>query len=149
MKHALVCVTMLVLASLTDGLLAGEPIPGQHASGIKVTQLMSTSSTVLGAPIEYPQTSKPKVTALKVEMAPGQQTGWHMHPYPAYGYILSGELTVQVQGGNRLHYGAGDAVVEVVGTPHNGINAGDKPVRFVVFFTGKKGQPYTMPSRER
>jgi hypothetical protein len=75
MKHALVCVTMLVLASLTDGLLAGEPIPGQHASGIKVTQLMSTSSTVLGAPIEYPQTSKPEGTVLKVEMAPGKQTG--------------------------------------------------------------------------
>ena len=149
MKHALVFVTMLVLASLTGGLLAGEHIPDEHASGIEVTQLLSTSSTVLGTPIEYPQTSKPEVTVLKVEMAPGKQTGWHMHPYPAYGYILSGELSVQVQGGKRLHYEAGDAVAEVVGTPHNGINTGDKPACFVVFFTGEKGQAYTVPSRKR
>jgi hypothetical protein len=66
---------MLMLASLTSGSLAGEQKSGDYASGVKVTRLMSTSSTVLGAPIEYPQTSKPEGTVLKVEMAPGKQTG--------------------------------------------------------------------------
>jgi quercetin dioxygenase-like cupin family protein len=149
MNYALVFATTLALASFSDGLLAHKQKSGEYASGVKVTQLLSTSSTALGAPIEYPQTSKPEVTALQVEMAPGKQTGWHTHPYPTYGYILSGELTVQVQGGKRLHYKAGDAVAEVVGTPHNGINTGDKPVRLVVFFMGKKGIPDTLPSRER
>jgi hypothetical protein len=65
----------VMLASLTSGLLAGEQKSGDYTSGVQVTQLMSTSSTVLGAPIEHPQTSKPEGTVLKVEMAPGNQTG--------------------------------------------------------------------------
>lgn len=149
MKHAFVFAWALALVSPSIGLLAHEQNSGQYASGVKVTKLLSTSTTARGAPIEYPQTSRPEVTALKVELAPGKQTGWHTHPYPTYGYIVSGELTVQVQGGKRVHYAAGDAFAEVVGTPHNGINTCDEPVRLVVFFTGEAGKPYTVPSRER
>jgi quercetin dioxygenase-like cupin family protein len=134
----------LALVAAGIAALAHEQNSAEYGSGVKETLLLNTETTALGMPIEYPQTSKPQVTALKVELAPGKQTGWHTHPYPTYGYILSGELTVQVQGGKRLHYTAGDAFVEVVNTPHNGINTGIEAVRALVFFTGEAGRPYVV-----
>jgi len=31
---------------------------------------------------------------VEITLLPGQQTGWHTHPVPLFGYILEGELTV-------------------------------------------------------
>ena len=109
-----------------------------------MTPLLSTRTTSIGQPIEYPRTSNPEVTALEVEIAPGKQTGWHTHPYPTYGYILTGALTIEIKGGKRIHYAAGEAFAEVVGVPHNGITRGKEPVRLLVFFTGEVGKPFTV-----
>jgi quercetin dioxygenase-like cupin family protein len=141
MNRALVRGAALALVAAGIAALAHEQDSAEYESGVKEILLLSTETTALGMPIEYPQTSKPQVTALKVELAPGKQTGWHTHPYPTYGYILSGELTVQVQGGKWLHYTAGDAFVEIVNTPHKGINMGVEAVRALVFFTGEAGRP--------
>src|SRR5688572_29501676 len=108
MNSALVRGAALALVAAGIAALAHEQNSAEYKSGVKEILLLSTETTALGMPIEYPQTSKPQVTALKVELAPGKQTGWHTHPYPTYGYILSGELTVQVQGGKWIHYAAGD-----------------------------------------
>jgi quercetin dioxygenase-like cupin family protein len=48
---------------------------------------------VTGEPIRYPSGAA-KITAEEITLQPGQQTGWHTHPVPLFGYILEGELTV-------------------------------------------------------
>ena len=42
----------------------------------------------------------------------------------------------------ELH--AGEALVEVVNTSHNGVNKGSEPVRLVLFVTGEKDKPFTV-----
>src|SRR3977135_407748 len=45
-------------------------------------------------PIRYPSGAATRVTAIEITLEPGQETGWHMHPVPIFGYIIEGELTV-------------------------------------------------------
>jgi len=137
---------LLLLAAIGAGdLFAREPASGEgYAKQIQVTPLFSTTKTASGQPIAYPKTDSPQVTAVTVEIPPGTETGWHQHPYPCYAYVLAGELTVEVKGGKAHKLRAGEALVEVVNTTHNGINKGTKPVRLVMFATGEKDKPFTV-----
>lgn len=78
---------------------------------------------------------------MTVDLAPGAETGWHKHPVPVYAYVVSGNLTVELEGGAVLSFKAGDAIIEVVNTLHNGINGGKEPVRLAVFYLGVEGMP--------
>lgn len=137
---------LLLLAGVGAGnLSAREPTPGEgYTKQIQVTPLLKTTKTASGQVIAYPKTDSPQVTAVMVEIPPGAQTGWHQHPYPCYAYILSGELTVEVKGGKAHKLQAGEALVEVVNTTHNGVNKETKPVRLVMFATGEKDKPFTV-----
>jgi quercetin dioxygenase-like cupin family protein len=111
---------------------------------IKAIPLLRTTVTAGGQPIIYPKVDQPEVTAVLVEIPPGAETGWHKHPFPAYAYLLSGELTVELEGGKVNTFKAGDALAETVNMLHNGKNAGAEPVKLVMFVTGAKGEPFTV-----
>ena len=119
-----------------------------HSEGylpvVRATPLLRTTTTSAEQAIVYPKTDHPEVTALLVEIPPGAETGWHRHPFPCYAYLLSGELSVEIEGGKVNHFKAGDAVVESVNLLHNGKNTGTVPAKLVMFVTGEKGQPFTV-----
>jgi len=112
-----------------------------YSSGVTANVLTKTSFTANGQKIVYPQTDKAEVTAMTVDIAPGAETGWHKHPLPVYAYVLSGDLTVELEGGQRISYSTGDAIIEVVNTLHNGKNSGAEPVKLAVFYLGAEGVP--------
>ena len=106
--------------------------------------LLRTGVNSLGQPIAWPRDGTPEVTALLVEMAPGEATGWHRHPVPLLGYILTGELTVyQVTGEKRIVH-AGEVSLESVDVIHNGVNKGAVPCKMIVFVVGLKDVPFTV-----
>ena len=111
---------------------------------VQVTPLLKTTTTSAGQPIAYPQIIDPEVAVLLVEIPPGTETGWHKHPFPCYAYILSGELSVDFEGGQTNHFTAGQAFAEGVNLRHNGKNIGTEPVRLVLFVTGEKDKPFTV-----
>lgn len=78
---------------------------------------------------------------MTVELLPGSETGWHKHPVPVYAYVISGKLTVEIEGGKQLSFDAGEAIIEVVNTLHNGKNIGNEPVKLAVFYLGDEGTP--------
>ena len=130
---------------LAADLGAKEPIPGDgYTKQIVVTPILRTTATASGQPIAYPKTDSPQVTAVLVEIPSGAETGWHVHPYPCYAYILSGNLTVKVKGKKSHELHAGEALVEAVNTLHNGMNKGIEPVRLVMFVTGETDKPFTI-----
>ena len=130
---------------LAADLNAKEPVSGDgYTKRIVVTPISRATTTASGQRIAYPRTSSPQVTAVLVEIPPGAETGWHMHPFPCYAYILSGKLTVKIQGKKPRDLRAGDALVEAVNTPHNGTNKGREPVRLVMFVTGETDKPFTV-----
>lgn len=115
--------------------------------GVKVTTIAKSSTAYNGQKLRYLKTGKPEVTALTVEIQAGGQTGWHKHPVPVYAYMLSGTLSIEVEGGRTFEFVPGDAIIEVMDTPHNGKNIGAEPARLVVFYTGEEGSPTTVTMR--
>jgi len=132
---------LLLVAGLQ---LATGHEPEGYSHQIQVTPILKTSVTASGEKIAYPKTNSPQVTAVKVVIPPGAETGWHEHPYPCYAYILSGTLTVEIRGQKPRVLHPGDALVETVNTLHNGTNKGREPVRLVMFVTGETGKPFTI-----
>lgn len=111
---------------------------------VTVMPLLKTATNSAGLPLQYLQTDHPEVTALLVQIPPGQETGWHVHPVPGYAYILNGSLELQLEGGKTVRYEEGQALAEVVNVRHNGRNVGEDTASLVVFFTGSAQQPFTV-----
>lgn len=123
------CVAGLI-ASYANASLALEA-----TSSVKVTPLLKTQTSWDGAPIEYPK-GKVQITGMTVEIAPGGETGWHLHPVPSFGMVLEGELEVSLKSGAKKIIKAGEAIAEVVNTLHNGRAISKTPVKILVFYAG-------------
>ena len=114
-----------------------------QSAAVKVSKLMQTTSSWNGAALAYPA-GQAEITSLLIEIAPGGETGWHLHPVASFGYILEGELEVSLKDGTVKHMVAGQALAEVVNTLHNGRNVGKGPVKLVVFYAGAVGSTLTV-----
>ena len=101
--------------------------------------LNKQAQTVLDQLLQYPNGSQAQVSSTILTIAPGVSTGLHKHDAPMYAYILEGTLTVTYEGGIVKEYSAGSAILEAVGTPHNGENKTDKPVKILVVNMGAEG----------
>lgn len=97
------------------------------------------AQTVLDQLLQYPNGSQAQVSSAILTIAPGVSTGLHKHDAPMYAYILEGTLTVTYEGGIVKNYSEGSAILEAVGTPHNGENKTDKPVKILVVNMGAEG----------
>ncbi|MDB4793707.1 cupin domain-containing protein [Methylacidiphilales bacterium] len=117
-------------------------------TAVKIKTLLKTSLNSGGQKIAYPRGGRAELTALYIEIAPGQETGWHKHPVPHFGYILSGSITVEGADGKKRTYRQGDAAAETVNLLHNGVNRGKKPVKILVFVAGKKNIPITIKAKQ-
>jgi len=114
---------------------------------VNVTQVLKATKSWDGRPITYPP-GEAEVTGLVVEVAPGGETGWHLHPVPSFAMVLSGTLEVVLKDGRAKRLQAGDALAEVVDTLHNGRNLGNVPVRLIVFYAGTSGQSLSVKQSE-
>lgn len=111
---------------------------------VKVKRILQTTTTTSGAPIQYPSVTDPEVQTLLVEIPPGAETGWHVHPVPAYAYILAGTIEVETVGGVKKTFHAGDSFAEMVDQPHDGRVVGDETVRILMIVTGESGKPFSV-----
>ncbi|TLU65322.1 cupin domain-containing protein [Thalassotalea litorea] len=105
-------------------------------------QLLRTSTSWDGKGFSYPQ-GKAELTSVKLRLESGQQTPFHCHPVPTFGYVLSGQILVETADGNSTMMKAGESAVEVMRTLHRG-TAIDGPAEIVVFYAGAQGIPTTL-----
>jgi D-alanyl-D-alanine dipeptidase len=110
-----------------------------------VEPLFSSSEDVLGNSITYPDATPAELTGSLVTMMPGDNTGWHVHDVPTFGYVISGRLTVEYAAGEMHVFEAGDGVIEAQNVAHNGHNRGNEPVVIVVFQAGARGVAASRP----
>jgi quercetin dioxygenase-like cupin family protein len=114
--------SFLILCLLAAPALAAAP---------SSTPVASTDHTVIGQAIEVPQ--HPTVITTIVTFQPGDKTAVHKHPYPHYGYMLAGVLTiVNTQTGKSFDLKPGDFLVEMTNAWHYGENRGAVPVRILI-----------------
>lgn len=111
----------------------------EPSAAIKVTTLLKAQTSWDGKPIVYPK-GTPEVTGMVIDIAPGAETGWHLHPVNSFGVLLEGELEVTLKDGAKRRVKQGEALAEVANTLHNGRNVGTVPVKIVVFYAGEVGQ---------
>jgi len=111
------------------------------------TPILQSSVTNAGGRITYPATDTAEVTALRVGIGPGGETGRHMHLYPAFVYVLEGAIEVEIEGGGSHSYKAGDSFVEAINAWHNGKNRGSTPAKLLVVFAGVRGKPNLVRSQ--
>ncbi|HKS55188.1 MAG TPA: cupin domain-containing protein [Steroidobacteraceae bacterium] len=130
---------LIVAALLPFAASAIEP-----SSSVKVTPLLKTTQSWNGAPIKYPE-GQAEITSLMIEIAPGGETSWHEHPVPSFGMLLEGTLEISLTDGRKKLMKAGEALAEVIATPHNGRNVGTTPVKLIVFYAGAVDQKLTVP----
>lgn len=95
------------------------------------TPLTNTDKTVTGQPIVSPD--HPTVISSIVTFQPGDKTVVHKHPFPHYGYVLDGTLTiVNTETGKSFDLKTGAFLVEMMNTAHYGENRGTVPVRILI-----------------
>jgi len=111
--------------------------------GAGTRMVLDTSTTVTNEPIRYPTGAPAKITAVEITLEPGQQTGWHIHPVPLFGYILEGELTVDYGPHGKRIYRKGEGLAEAMNEAHNGRNTGAGPLKILAVFVGADGVPST------
>jgi quercetin dioxygenase-like cupin family protein len=111
----------------------------ETSSAVKVTPVLKTSQSWDGALLKYPQ-GQAEITGVRIEIAPGGETGWHLHPVPSFGVVLQGQLEIKLKNGKTNVVKAGGALAEVVNTAHSGKNIGTEPVLLLIFYAGAVGQ---------
>ena len=149
---------LVLVASISLGLVAIGCSSGSSSSGSTTTStapaaggkpqsstiLDKQAQTVLDQLLQYPTGSQAQVSSAVLTFAPGASTGLHKHEAPLYVYVLEGTITVTYEGGIVKNYSEGSAILEAVGTAHNGENKTDKPVRLLVVNMGAEGVANTV-----
>jgi quercetin dioxygenase-like cupin family protein len=118
------------------------PAPSPVATISSSPLLKAAETTILDQLIAYPAVPPAQVSSSILTVPPGVATGWHFHTAPMYAYILEGTLTVTYEteaGVVEKVYRAGEAIMEAVGTHHNGVNNTTSPVRVLVVNIGAEG----------
>ena len=107
----------------------------ESSSGIQIENLIDTSSSWNGDPINYPKGAA-KIKSMLVQMDPGAKTQNHLHQVPSIGYILDGELTIIGENNEEKKFIKGDVVIELINKKHYGFNSGITRLKFIVFYIG-------------
>jgi zinc D-Ala-D-Ala dipeptidase len=127
-------------------LVTGFMLTAGAVAQTTVQPLLKSGEDTLGNPLTYPDADAAELDASIATLKPGDSTGWHSHPVPAFGYLLSGELTVEYATGETRLFGTGEGFVEAQRTPHNGHNNGNEAIRMLVLFAGAPGVPTSAPA---
>ncbi len=101
-----------------------------HAQGIKRTPLQK---------VEFPDGYE-TVTAI-AEVPAGGASGRHTHPGAETGYVLEGDLELDIDGKPPVKLKAGDSYQIPPGAIHDAKNPGDKPVKILGIYIVTKGKP--------
>ena len=142
MRQPLLVLVLVLLAMLAPPARADDQAIQQYQT--LLTPLLKSGSDVLGQPLVFPA-EPADVTAAIVTVAPGAETGWHLHEVPLFAHILEGELTVDYGEKGTKIYRAGDSVLEAMNWPHNGTNTGNVPMKLLAVYMGGGGKANTVP----
>lgn len=87
-----------------------------------------------------------EVLLVKVEIAPGASTGRHSHPGVETGYVVEGEVVMQVEGEAPRRLAPGDSYLVPAGRVHDVRAVGDRPARALATFVVERGKPLAIPA---
>lgn len=124
-----VIVAIIAITSMVVYVIAIESISSEI--------ILETTQTVIGQDIVYPL-GDAKITSKIVTIPVGAETGYHMHQYPLYAYVIKGDIQVDYDRFESHIYTTDDSFIEAVNHMHNGKNIGDIPAKVLVVVIGEQ-----------
>lgn len=132
-KKLLLCLVLPLLLGVV-AIQAQAPAP----SAIKRNVMVKTAMTDMGPMDGY---------VVEVEIAPGGQSGWHYHPGHEFGYPISGEATLEIDGKPSVILKPGTAGHIEPGVIHNAKNnSTTEPFKTLVVYIIEQGKPAAIPA---
>lgn len=122
---------MIAAGVVIGGVALGWTAHGADAPSFKRVLLQQHDTSVAGR--EAIQT--------RGEFGPGAILPRHTHHGEELGYILEGEVVLEVEGKPPVTLKAGDVFFIPTGVPHGGRGVGKGPVKVVATYFVEKGQP--------
>ena len=114
---------------------------------VVVDQLLQTTRSWDGNKYPGYVTGQPQITILRISIPPNTALDWHEHPMISAGYVVSGQITLEIRGTRkRKTIDAGQALAESVATVHRGYTT-NQPVELVVFYAGAVGLPLSIKAK--
>jgi quercetin dioxygenase-like cupin family protein len=123
-----------VLAGLALAVLAAPAVHAQ-APGIQ-RQVLQRAAVGAG---------EREVLLVRVELAPGAAAGRHSHPGVETGYVVEGEVVMEVDGEPPRRLVAGDSYLVPAGRIHDVRAVGERPARALATFVVERGKPIATP----
>jgi quercetin dioxygenase-like cupin family protein len=129
-RKALALTILGAVAAVAAGVALATP-----GSGFKERTVVARGTLAPHFKIKLQDSSSPAdVVVQKFVLAPGGQSGWHLHPGPAVVTVKSGELTLDQEDCSSATYSAGQVAVEHKGDVHRVRNVGTTDLEFWVTF---------------
>jgi quercetin dioxygenase-like cupin family protein len=144
---------LLLLASIAACLavfaISGRPRPASASSDTpapaRVDQLLKSLSTTSGAQIRMPE-GPLQIVVSRYHIGPRAALPVHKHPFPRYGYVLSGALLVtNAETRRSTLFRAGETIIEDVETWHSARNLQTQPIDLLVIDFVKPGNANVIP----
>ena len=101
------------------------------AGTLKRTELQHVASSIPGR----------EIVQVLTEIPVGVESGWHMHPGEEVGYIVAGNVRMEIAGGETLTLRAGDPFLIPPRTPHNALDLGPETGRMLSTYLVEVGEP--------
>jgi len=130
--------TLIIAASITTALLAGSwglERAIADAPAFKRVELQRHDLTIPDR----------EAVVARAEFATGAATPKHTHPGEELGYVLEGEITLEIDGKPAAKLKAGDSFFVPPGTAHLARNAGKGAAAVVSTYVIEKGKPLATP----
>jgi quercetin dioxygenase-like cupin family protein len=156
MKSTLsVCLAVLAATFLSGCMACCDHCPSaspfakyNNVTEVQKMELKRTSESWDGTALPDYLKGKPELVVMRYVFPVGSKLPWHHHPVINYGILQQGELTIVGLEGQRQVVRAGDAIVEMVGPIHCGMNTGDKPIVLDMFYLAQDGMPLAVQHPE-
>lgn len=130
-----VLIVRLVAAVIAASFIVALPRPAAAQIGLERKVVLQQDAQIPGY----------EVVLAEVSIAVGGREGRHWHSGTLVGYILEGELTLELEGQPTEIVKAGEAVLIEPRQVHEGFNKGSVPIKALVTFIVEKGKPLTTP----
>jgi quercetin dioxygenase-like cupin family protein len=129
-RKALALIVVGAVAAVGAGVAVATP-----GSGFIERTVVARGTLAPHFKIKLQDTSSPgDVVVQKFVLAPGGQSGWHLHPGPAVVTVKSGQLTLDQEDCSSATYSGGQVAVEHTGDVHRVRNLGTTDLEFWVTF---------------
>ena len=132
--------TQISLCAILFLVLSIAHADGAHP-GITAQLVIRSPDDWSGSKLPQYHSDAPEIALMRYTIPPETALPIHQHPSINAAYVMDGEVTVVKEGGGERTFRKGEAIIEMVGKWHHGINRGSAPTELIVFYATAKDLP--------